>query len=747
MPKTAEPGVVELDHGTFSANVVPDVFDARDLEYRARLQALPKEVDGRKDRFVMTQDGNSCTGHAVAAMVNAILGNQDDTTHVSPYMLYALARRYDEFEGEADVGSSLRGALKGWYYHGVLPESEWPALDMPSAPDLDLDEGVATLALQRPLGAFYRVNSARLDDMQSAINELFGIVASAAVHDGWHKPKVVTRTVSRKKQTMHVITRTAESKAIGGHAFCIVGYNDVGFLVQNSWGEEWADHGFATLPYDDWLESGYDAWVARPGVPSVVSRRVRTKLLSQAGGGGLVEAPGPDLQQLAKHVVNLGNNGLLSQNGRFTSSKKQIDDIFDHLAATQAGWGSGAKRIVLYAHGGLSSERTGLDIAQRQLNWWLSNRVYPITFAWQSGTTETLENEVSDLVGRRTPAGGFNFNVLEQVDRMIEKTAKRTLRWMWDEMKENAGLATAALGDHWRELPDDKLPGGSAVVARLAEYLDGHQDDPPEIHLVGHSAGSIFLTGIIGQLHAAGIPVESLTYLAAAIRTDAWIRDVLPRLQQHDIKRFTAFGMNAARELDDVCGTGSIAVYHKSLLYLVSRAFERPPDPDDTEVPLVGMVHFAEDDVDGTSFARAVDSVGGALVWAPSSKPNDLRSDSSSHGGFDDDSPTMTSVLLRVLGTTTVRPGNEYVPNLMPGTSAAGVAEEPTEIEDQPPEVVTAEVHDAAQPRPQVPAGAAVPAQVRARSGVRHAGDAAEDSGSRVIDALVRDGWKVRESS
>ena len=43
-------------------------------------------------------------------------------------MLYALARRYDEFEGEADAGSSLRGALKGWYNHGVLPERTWPEL-------------------------------------------------------------------------------------------------------------------------------------------------------------------------------------------------------------------------------------------------------------------------------------------------------------------------------------------------------------------------------------------------------------------------------------------------------------------------------------------------------------------------------------------------------------------------------------------------------------------------------------------
>ena len=137
---------------------------------------------------------------------------------------------------------------------------------------------------------------------------------------------------------------------------------------------------------------------------------------------------------------------------------------------------------------------------------------------------------------------------------------------------------------------------------------------------MGHSAGSIFLTGVIEQLQAAGIRVESLTYLAAAIRTDEWMRNVLPLLKQGDIKRFTAFGMNAARELDDVCGTGrsrSTASRCSTWSPGHSRGLT---DPDETEVPLVGMAHFAEDDV-GYVVRRAVDSVGGTLVWAPSSKP------------------------------------------------------------------------------------------------------------------------------
>ena len=40
-------------------------------------------------------------------------------------MLYRLARRYDDLSGEADVGSQLRAAFKGWLRHGVALDREW----------------------------------------------------------------------------------------------------------------------------------------------------------------------------------------------------------------------------------------------------------------------------------------------------------------------------------------------------------------------------------------------------------------------------------------------------------------------------------------------------------------------------------------------------------------------------------------------------------------------------------------------
>lgn len=36
----------------------------------------------------------------------------------------------------------------------------------------------------------------------------------------------------------------------GGHAVTIVGYNDEGFIIKNSWGRSWGDHGYAVISYD-----------------------------------------------------------------------------------------------------------------------------------------------------------------------------------------------------------------------------------------------------------------------------------------------------------------------------------------------------------------------------------------------------------------------------------------------------------------------------------------------------------------
>ena len=56
---------------TIATNALPDPFDALDLQYRPKLQMLPPVLDGRAGK-VLDQKGQSCTGHAVAALIDTV---------------------------------------------------------------------------------------------------------------------------------------------------------------------------------------------------------------------------------------------------------------------------------------------------------------------------------------------------------------------------------------------------------------------------------------------------------------------------------------------------------------------------------------------------------------------------------------------------------------------------------------------------------------------------------------------------
>jgi hypothetical protein len=673
----------------FVTNVMPDVFDNRDLEYRPRLQPLPDTLDERpSEHFVLTQQGSSCTGHAVASMINTVLATRPNPIRVSPYMIYSLARRYDEFPGNADEGSSLRGALKGWYYHGVLPEEDWPSLQ--ADPQIDLDPDLALKALRHPLGAFYRVNAFRLDDMQSAVNELHAVVASARIHSGWIEPQA--ELLDDDDTTQYIIRRSPAVDQLGGHAFAIVGYNDIGFLVQNSWGPAWGRKGFATLTYEDWLVSAYDAWVARPGVPSAVNLRNDTKVVT-ATSGGMAQGPGPDLERLKNHVVNLGNNGQLSGTGRFVSTLGQINMMFEKMLASHSGWASQnaasthvqPRRIVLYAHGGLVDENAGLRTAQAQLNWWLNNEVYPITFAWQSGPIETFISQLEDITKDLIPFGGLGFDLVEQADRLVEKVARSRLRWMWDEMKETAEKSSKALPHQvlWRPTPpaeQEQAPGASLLVSRLRTYMDDVAPEKVEVHLVGHSAGAIFTAHLLSRLSAEEIPVTSLSWLAPAITVAEFERLVVPLLNSGKLERFTSFGLSEALELDDAVGTDRLKIYQKSLLYLVSRALE-----GNGETSLVGLQRHVSESI----YTQLLSNGAANFFWSPSQSPLGGRTSATSHGGMDEDMLTMTSVLLQILGTTDLTPTTTFrsfttLDSRLPGPSGTMFPAEPETVNVQP---------------------------------------------------------------
>ena len=298
------------------------------------------------------------------------------------------------------------------------------------------------------------------------------------------------------------------------------------------------------------------------------------------------------------------------------------------------------------------------------------------------------------------------------------------------------------------------MPGATLAVSRLAAYVAQAPPGSVEVHLVGHSAGAIFLAAMLQRLVDARVPVASASFLAPALTHDAFAEEVLPHLRSRAVARFASFGLTDRRELDDVCGVKGRAIYHKSLLYLVSRALERPGNPrrtgrgwppkDVAEVPLLGMQRFADVPVDGVPLSRALSRLRDAdLVWAPTGQPPGSRTDSAGHGDFDDDAPTMTSVLTRILGhpdeptprmvyapnTALLDPADALDRNLGRTTPTAG---ETADVEDagvvpvtrtaapQPPGVEVPDVGEGRLPEESV----------------------APRSTSEVLDALLRDGWE-----
>jgi hypothetical protein len=141
--------------------------------------------------------------------------------------------------------------------------------------------------------------------------------------------------------------------AINGHAVAIVGYTNEGFIVQNSWGEEWGERGFALLPYEDYLIHATDVWVAQLGVPLMVDlwqrRGISTAGIQRAGAA-------IPLADIRPYTIDIGNNGLLSDTGDYWTKPEDIDRMFQTtIPDATANWQK--KRVMLYLHGG-STTRT-----------------------------------------------------------------------------------------------------------------------------------------------------------------------------------------------------------------------------------------------------------------------------------------------------------------------------------------------------------------------------------------------------
>lgn len=664
------------DLGSF---VRPDSLDFRDRIFQPTLIEVPSEITlasyqqvgvpvlnqlgGAKTRAevrkkLRDESGShphstswACTGFALATVVHYLLRRRTihrDPTVVSEAMLFEMARRYDDYTGDSYLGSSARGAMRGWHIHGVCSRELWPFRQ--ARDDRRLDSARAKDAASRPLGAYFRVNHKDLVAMHCALAEVGVLYAVVNVHQGWLTAKQDGK-----------IERS--DKILGSHAVAVVAYDEHGLWVQNSWGAAWAADGFGHLPYDDWLKNGLDVWVARLGVPTTLSD---TSSTAQIAASASRSSRFQVVRHLRQHLVRIHPDGRLQSNDSYGTSLDDLDTIFEEEfpKAMKSLKKKEKKRLLLYAGGGLSSlsstvQRGAADYTAS----FQSENIYPLAFVWRTGFWDTITTVLRRALDARRYDSAVNAQsdfMLDRLEDALEPTARMEGgKMLWDDIKRTARQATA-LDDGGVRLTLDR-------VARLVK-----KDPSVEVHLVGHSAGALLLAPAVQLLTSKGkitsgpmkgrvglgVPVHSCSLWAPACTKQQFEQTYFPAIEERRIRRFLMITLTEQAEAaDNVAG-----IYRKSLLHLISAALEDEPRvPHDSDgTAIIGMEQFVRPGPgrDGypefVHLARRRESVRWTRTPAPMhAEPGpDPQIAVRRHGDFDDDPGTLLATLRWITGGT-----------------------------------------------------------------------------------------------
>jgi len=614
-------------------SAVPDRIDLRDRPYLPPVAVVPGVTLVPKTNIPVLDQGqtNACTGFALASVVYQLQHSAKRKPMdccVSPFMLYSMARRYDEFPGDpnADTGSSLRGAMKAWYKHGACSDRLWTSESMPTAQVTKSSDDWWLDAVQRPLGAYYRVDTRSVTDMHIALNEIGILYASAVCHSGWDEGFSNT---SHTKGGYWMIPRRKASISDGGHAFAIVGYNQDGYIIQNSWGTGWGTKGRAVLPYEDWLDNAMDCWVAQLGVVTDLHLEIArsTTLRVDAGKVQLASESSLRTREISPFIINMENNGRLSNTGDFRTQESDITALVTHhLGKARTAWGLSKHdpvNIAIYAHGGLTSEDTAGETAAKWIPALYEHKIFPIFLMWETDLWSTLKGRLADiLAGQQRPTGGMFDGVKNWWNERLEKLLATPGTAIWSEMKQNADAIS------------NTAEGGGMKLYQACRQSPYFADlSKVRLHLVGHSAGAILHSHVVDRLGGKGWKFESVNFMAPAVRIDLFKKTVVPAITTGKVKCFNQFHLSDDMEQKDpTCKP--ILGYSRSLLYLVSQSLEQGQ-----KTPILGMEKYFNNEI-------ASKNLPNVYTWAAPGR----ESKSTTHGGFDDDQVTMASVIALMKG-------------------------------------------------------------------------------------------------
>ncbi|WP_102107779.1 C1 family peptidase [Oceaniglobus roseus] len=632
-----------------------DFVDLRDQPYVPSLAVLAERLQlrdalmvgrggGAQPVFGVRDQGASgrCAGFALANLIDLQRALQRlpgpaggrgvsiDDDIVSADMLYHMAYfhdRYPDLDAERDPGQeglrSLRSAIKGFYHHGVC--FDWP--HNAACEDKARWQSECYFALQTRqiypsveqaktargtgLGAYCRLASV-LNHFHAALNDAEAVLVSARIHDGW-------QALSDPAKGGVIPPPVGEDR--GNHAFVIVGYDERGFHVLNSWGPGWGGYpraggrlhglpqaGIALWPYEDWAENVLDAWVLRLGVraPSAFGAGIGEKGMKGVLSGA-VQAGSQPCFDLMGHYIHL-DDGRHVGTGSYPSFHTGWKTTRDYLAGKLHPQEEGAwKGILVWIPGSLEGIKPAFAAAVQRKSRIKAAGLYPYNLFWCNAFVEKSMEVLQGLFDDCAAQAGQNG---AHLDALIESRVSGVGRAFWRDIEFGARRAVLGPG----EMPGDpgdrrRRPGDPKGVLHgfFDDVLTLAAETGTELHLVAEGAGVLVLhelllgmdgNGLAGRLRdglsslhlvhpaidmtrAARRIVPQLSRMNARIGSDrragaaGWPEGLSPLVPGDPVRPATLVTPSPDLEKRVVFGA-----YGKSILHLVANAFEdRDPPP------------------------------------------------------------------------------------------------------------------------------------------------------------------------
>lgn len=225
---------------------IPDLPDFRDYPYQQELAPDYPSVDLRPMCSIIENQMQlgSCTANAVVGALELLENMKNETfIDLSRLFVYYNTRAYEGTisNGDSSYGAGIRNAIKTTVDIGVCKEVIWPYVQ--NKWNVTPTQACYIEAIDHRATAYYRLGG--FDDMINCLANGWPFVIGIYVYNSWYLSDAVA-------VSGNITMPEFEEVSISGHAILVVGYNHAErrFLFRNSWGSNWGNGGYGTIPYD-----------------------------------------------------------------------------------------------------------------------------------------------------------------------------------------------------------------------------------------------------------------------------------------------------------------------------------------------------------------------------------------------------------------------------------------------------------------------------------------------------------------